>query len=58
MLEFAVRWLYPLRKIPYAPLLLDTLLKSYNFLFNHKLLDYIDEIEKEALSWKGDRTYS
>lgn len=53
MFSFVVRYLGFLKSIPLLPHLFDSLLKLFVFITNAELLDWLDEIESEVLSWEG-----
>jgi Family of unknown function (DUF5519) len=56
--SFAVRYLGFLKHVPLLPHLFETLLKMGTLLSNKVILDHIDDIETEVLSWKGTSTRS
>ena len=51
-----VRYLGFLKFIPLFPLFFDSLLKLWMLASKSYLLDWLDEIEAEVLSWKGTST--
>ena len=53
MFEFVVKYLGFLKHIPVLAHLFESILKFGTLFHNRVVLDYIDEIEKEVLSWKG-----
>jgi hypothetical protein len=48
-----VKYLRPLKHVLGLPLVFDALLRIETFVRNRKLLDYLDEIEIEVLSWQN-----
>ena len=52
MFEFTVKYFGFLKHIPLLPHLFDAWIKIGMFFSNRKILDYIDDIEKEVLSWE------
>jgi hypothetical protein len=50
--DFAVKYLGFLKHVPLLPHLFEALLKVETFISNRLVLDYMDEIESEVLSWK------
>ena|SRR5688572_27886213 len=53
MFKFIVKYFGFLKHIPFFPHVFDASLKVQTLLSNKKVLDYIDEIENEVLSWKN-----
>src|SRR5687768_15994117 len=53
MFNFIVKHFGLLKHIPPLPHLFDACLKVGTLLFNKKVLDYVDDIEHEVLSWKN-----
>jgi hypothetical protein len=53
MFSFVTRYLGFLKFIPGMALLFDALLKLWTLNVNPKLLDWIDGIEEEVLTWPG-----
>ena len=53
MFKFIVKYLNFLKYIPLLPHMVDGMTKLNTYLFRPKVLDCIDEIEKEVLSWEG-----
>ncbi len=56
MFSFTLKYLGFLKHIPLLPHLFDNLLKINSVIFRPQLLDWIDEIEKEASGWNGITT--
>ena len=56
MFNFVVRYLNFLRSVPLLPILFDSLLRLYNLIINPELMNCLDEIETEVLSWAGTCT--
>jgi hypothetical protein len=52
MFNLVVKYAAPLKHVPVLPHLFDALLKISTMLSNKNLLDYVDEIENEVLSWE------
>lgn len=52
MFDFTVRYLGFLKHVPLLPHWFDALMKIGLLFSNRKLLDYLDEIEDEVLSWQ------
>lgn len=53
MFNFIVKYFTFLKYIPLFPHLFDGLLKLLLLISNKKILDYIDEIENEVLTWEN-----
>ena len=53
MFLFVARYLGCLKFIPGLAILFDPLLNLWTFLCQPRLLDWMDEIEKEVLTWDG-----
>ena len=53
MFDFAIRYLGFLKDIPLMPHIFEAMLKIEKSLTGRKVLDYIDEIEKQVLTWEG-----
>jgi hypothetical protein len=53
MFDLAVKYTGFLKHVPVVPHAFDGLLKISKLITNPEVLDYIDEIEKELLSWDG-----
>jgi Family of unknown function (DUF5519) len=53
MFEFVVTYLGFFKRVPLMAQLFDALLKIETFFFNREILDYIDDIETEVLSWSN-----
>jgi hypothetical protein len=51
--NFIVKYFGLLKHIPVFPHVFDGYLKIQTLFFNKKILDYIDDIENEVLSWKN-----
>jgi hypothetical protein len=51
MFEQTIKYFGFLKKIPLLPHLFDGMMKIEKFVNNRNVLNYIDEIEKEVLSW-------
>ena len=51
--SFIVKHFGFLKFIPLAPHVFDSLLRLWSMLTNVELLDWIDEVESEVLSWEG-----
>jgi hypothetical protein len=51
MFNFIVNYFALLKHVPLLAQLFDALLKIETFVTNRKVLDYVDEIEEEVLSW-------
>lgn len=56
LFSFVVRYLGFLKFIPLFPHVFDSLLKLWIFVSKSYLLDWMDEIEAEVLSWEGTNT--
>ena len=52
MFNLVVKYAAPLKHVPVLPHLFDSLLKISTMFSNKNLLDYVDDIENEVLSWK------
>lgn len=52
MFDFVVKYFGPLKHIPLLPHLFDAGMKIAAFFSNRQLLDYMDDIEREVLSWQ------
>ncbi|MBL7873340.1 MAG: DUF5519 family protein [Cyclobacteriaceae bacterium] len=52
MFNLVVKYAAPLKHVPVLPHLFDALLKISSIFSNKYLLDYLDEIENEVLSWE------
>jgi hypothetical protein len=52
MFNLVVKYAAPLKHVPVLPHLFDALLKISTVFSNKNLLDYVDEIESEVLSWE------
>ncbi len=53
MFNTVVKYGSPLKQVLGFSHVFDALLKIDTFIRNRKLLDYLDEIEQEVLSWQG-----
>lgn len=53
MFEFVIRYLSFLKRIPLLPHIFEAMLKLDLFLRNRKLLNDIDALEQEILTWEG-----
>jgi len=53
MFDLVVKYAAPLKHVPPLPHVFDALLKIWSLLSNRNLLDYLDELEREVLLWKG-----
>lgn len=53
MFAFVVKYLGFLKSLPLLPHFFDSLLKLRSLISKPRLLDWLDEIESEVLSWKG-----
>lgn len=53
LFSFTVKYFGFLKVVPALPLVFDSLLKLHSFVFKNELLDWLDEIETEVLSWVG-----
>ncbi|HEU5291092.1 MAG TPA: luciferase family protein [Cyclobacteriaceae bacterium] len=53
MFDFVVKYLGCLKHVPLLPHVFESWLKINSLIFNKKVLDYIDDIESEVLSWKN-----
>ncbi len=53
MFDITVKYLGFLKHIPVLPQLFDGIIKLQTFLSNKQVLDYVDEIESEILSWEN-----
>lgn len=53
MFNFVVKYAAPLKHIPPLPHVFDALLKICALFTNKNLLDYLDDLEREVLLWKG-----
>lgn len=53
MFNFIVNYFGLLKHVPLLAQLFDALLKMWTLVTNRKILDYVDEIEEEVLSWKN-----
>lgn len=53
MFKFVVKYLGFLKRIPLAPHVFDALLRLWCLLTNTEILDCMDDIETEVLSWPG-----
>jgi hypothetical protein len=51
MFNLVVKYASPLKHVPVLPHVFDALLKIGTLLSNKNLVDYIDEIEDEVVSW-------
>ena len=51
MFDFVVRRLGFLKHVPVLPHVFDAWLKIRLFFSNRRILDYVDDIEKEVMSW-------
>ncbi len=51
--SFIVKYFGFLKVVPLAPHVFDSLLRLWSMFINFELLDWIDEIESEVLSWEG-----
>lgn len=52
MFNLVVKYAAPLKHVPVLPHLFDALMKISSVFSNKYLLDYLDEIESEVLSWE------
>ena len=53
MFSFVVKRLGFLKTIPLTALFFDSLIKIWMFISNPKMLEWLDEIEEEVLSWNN-----
>jgi len=53
MFSFVVKNLGFLKAVPMLPLVFDSLLRVRAFITKPKILDWMDELESEALTWPG-----
>jgi hypothetical protein len=51
MFNLVVKYASPLKHVPVLPHVFDALLKIGTLLSNRNLIDFIDDIENEVLSW-------
>ncbi len=51
MFNWVVKYFGLLKHVPVLPQLFDSLMKIGTLFYNRKLLDYMDDIENEVLSW-------
>jgi hypothetical protein len=56
LFSFVVRYLGFLKFVPLFPLVFDSLLRLWMLASKPYLLDWLDEIEAEVLSWEGTST--
>ena len=53
MFNFIVKYFGFLKHVPFFPHLFEAWLKIFVLISNKKILDYVDEVENEVLSWKN-----
>jgi hypothetical protein len=52
MFDLVVKYAAPLKHVPVLPHVFDALMKIGTLFTNKNVLDYLDEIENEVLSWE------
>jgi CRISPR/Cas system endoribonuclease Cas6 (RAMP superfamily) len=53
MFKFVVKYLGFLKQVPLLPHLFDSHLKLWLLLTNHEIMDCLDDLETEVLTWDG-----
>lgn len=56
LFSFVLRYLGFLKAVPLLPLVFDSMLKLQTLWTNAVLLDWMDELEEEILTWQGTST--